>query len=469
MKKKIFMLLGAVVLLCLLCGIYFLASAKKDQPVEEPMTMEDIGTQIVDGKDVKNFSVTNPNGSFEFIQKDKKWSVEGYDNDFNSSAIATMASIFKSLYAERDIEENAADLAKYGLDKPTAVATSGNTVISIGLPSADKKYYYVKLNDINNVYLVNSARLDPVMFGFDDIVDKALPTINSDSIQEISIDYSGSDDNDIVVKYDKDNPLAREYSDKNGLATLVMEKPVSNMLVYPYNLQMTVLKNLKSLAISKLVEIKPNDLAKYGLDNPYCTIYVADKENNVTVAVGNKFADEEGNNFYYVQVNGRGEVFTVSERAIKPFVEAKVADFVEKFVSLYQRSNVSHITIEGAKKYDIDFKAEGENDYREVDDGVTQDFRSTYLNGKLIERDVFTDLYELIVGISFDDILNTAKPEGEPEVTITFELTDGSKKVDNYYNYNDSFYIVSQDNNNSLVVSKQTVRNVINKAEELSK
>lgn len=465
MKKKLYFLIGAVALLLVLSIVYALVSKtnKEQQPTTNTVSTSDLGTEIIKANDVKNFSLNNANGTFDFVKKGDKWTVKGYNNLFDYTAVENIASVFNSLYAEQVINDS--DLAKYGLNKPVAVATCNNVSVNVGSLSADNKYYYVSLNGDNNVYMVNATRIEPLTYGFNNIVDKSVDKIDADSIQELSIDYKDKDS--ILVKYDKDNPIAREYAEKNGLATLVMEKPVDNMLVYPYNLQASVLRNLASLNISDLADIKPSDLAKYGLDTPNCTIYVADKDNSIKIKVGS-FVDGTDNSLAYVLVNDRPEVFTMEYRALKPFVTASVADFAEKFVSLYQRSKVKSIVINSDKKYTIDFKAEGDNDFKTVD-GIQKDYRNTYINNKLVDKDTFTDFYELLIGIGFDNIVNKVEPKSEPAVTITFNLVDGSKNVAKYYDYDSNFFVVNKGDESSLLVSKQTVRKVISEAEKLCK
>lgn len=472
MKKKLYSLIIAIVVLVLLFLVYIFASGNSadetEENADESISMEDLGTQITSLSNIDSFTVKNSNGNFVFNKDGDTWTIEGYNSTFNSSVLNTMSRVFTSLYAESIIEEDAQDMAKYSLDNPAVVASSEDITINVGSLTADNKYYYVSLNDDNTIYMVNSARLNCLEYGLNDMVDKTLPKIDSDTIQELSISYQDDKDN-ILIKYDSDNPLAREYAENNGLATLIMEEPIENMLVYPYNLQGSVLINLDSLNITDLVDIDPSDLSVYGLDTPVCSIYIADMDNSISVKTGN-FVPDTDNGYVYVMVNDRPEVFTMTYNAIRPFENASVADFVEKFISLYQRSKVDKIIIEGDETYTVDFKAEGENDYREVDEGVTQDFRNTYINGTLVDRSTFTDFYELVVGISFDDILTDYEIQGDPEVTITFELSDGSTDTSNYYNYDSSFYVVNKSVNDTgaLLVSKQTVRKVLSEAENLS-
>ena len=470
MRNRLYALVGAVILLAVLLGAYIVISGRNEEAssseAQDPPA-EEMGNKIVDGKPAESFTLKNENGEFEFVKKGDEWSIKGYDSSFSAPSVSEIASVFTGLYSERVIEGE--ELSKYGLDKPAASASDGNVVINAGTVSSDGKYYYVSLDGGEDVYMVNSSAIQPLFYGLNDLIDKSVQKVNTDAIRELSIDFADDDgkNRDIYIAYDKDDPLAREYAEKNGLAALVMQKPIKNMLVYPYNLQSSVLKNASSLNIKDLADIAPEDLGKYGLDKPKFTLYMADDENSIKITAGNTFTAEEGE-YAYVLVNGRKEVFTMDQRALEPFENARIADFAEKFISIYQRSKVNEIDIEGAKSYKIEFKAEGENDFRE-EDGATRDYRSTYINGKLIEKDVFTDFYELIVGIGFDDIAYGKKSEGKPELTITFKLADGSSDKAEYYRYNDSFYAVTKGGDTVMYVSEQTVRRVMNTAEELSK
>ena len=117
-----------------------------------------------------------------------------------------------------------------------------------------------------------------------------------------------------------------------------------------------------------------------------------------------------------------------------------LGNFAEKFVSLYQRSKVKSIVINGNKKYTVDFRTEGDNDFKTVD-GIQKDYRNTYINNKLVDKDTFTDFYELLIGIGFDNIVKKVDTNGEPALTITFNLVDGSKNEAKYYDYDSNFFV----------------------------
>lgn len=203
----------------------------------------------------------------------------------------------------------------------------------------------------------------------DDFVDKNVPKVNTNSIVYMEIDYKDKDD--ILVEYDKDNSLVKEYADKNGLATLVLKKPISDIVVYPYSLQATALEDASALNVEKLVDPKPAELSKYGLDNPEMEVVLKDRNTELTVKVGSQVQDDSDIDYRYVQINNRSEVFTMDQRALQSFFDADIVDFVQPFVSLHSRSSVNKIEAENNdKKFNVEFKSEGENTFVKTKEGI---------------------------------------------------------------------------------------------------
>lgn len=103
----------------------------------------------------------------------------------------------------------------------TKYKNKDQSILKVGSLSADKKYYYVQVDNSPSVYMVNANACSLFTGTMDDFVDKNVPKVNTNSIVYMEIDYKDKDD--ILVEYDKDNSLVKEYIDKNGLATLVLK------------------------------------------------------------------------------------------------------------------------------------------------------------------------------------------------------------------------------------------------------
>ena len=117
----------------------------------------------------------------------------------------------------------------------------------------------------------------------------------------------------------------------------------------------------------------------------------------------------------------------------------------------------------------MDFRAEGENKIFTDEEGVLRDNRNTYINDKKIEKKEFSDFYEAVVGLSFDDVVENVAPTGEPVGKITFKLTDGITDTEEFYDYDTNFYRVKKGEDASFIIDKQDIQTLLTQAKELSK
>ena len=484
MKKKIVTLVVAVIILILLVCVYILTSNMpneaennniSDETTSEATvdaqgiidTFDDIkiGNQITNLENVTNFTIINNMGVITFELNDNKWFANGYNNNINQSKVNSALSILTDLYVDGVVEENATDFAKFGLDNPVATLTSATTIVMLGDTTPDGKYYYVRVSSDNNIYLMPVILGKNLLGDIKSFIDTSLPSINIEDVQYMNL--KGREIEEISLKYDKDNPIAKDYAKRNGLPTLIMEKPLADMLVYPMSLQYTILKNFSSLNLGNVYDINPSDLSIYGLDNPLLELRLEDSKNAVYIKAGNTTIGSDNKEYIYIMVNNRQEVFLVNYDSLRDFAKPNIADFVDRFISIYQRSLVSNISINtGSEDINISFVSKGKNKITNID-GVDKDNRIPYINDKKIDKEDFTKFYEMLVGISFDNIDRNAQPKGEPKLTITFNLEDGESSVAEYFEYDANFLLVKKGESHFAVVSKQTVNKVISRAKEL--
>ena len=256
-----------------------------------------------------------------------------------------------------------------------------------------------------------------------------------------------------------------QYFEEIGLLC----KEESEGRIYPYSLQATALEDASALNVEKLVDPKPAELSKYGLDNPEMEVVLKDRNTELTVKVGSQVQDDSDIDYRYVQINNRSEVFTMDQRALQSFFDADIVDFVQPFVSLHSRSSVNKIEAENNdKKFNVEFKSEGENTFVKTKEGIEKDNRNAYVSGKLVKRELFTPFYQNIVGLSFDSILKeNANVSGTPQTVITYVMKDGSKEKIEFYNYDDNYYVAKKGESSTLVVNKQSVRKLFLDAEKV--
>jgi len=105
-------------------GAYFIV---KSIPPKVP---EDTGTARIqidrlDVEKLQKMVLESRERTLTLVKKDGSWKLDvSYDVELDQSKIEDIAYSFSSMYAESLVEEKAADLAPYGLDKPAQKATA---------------------------------------------------------------------------------------------------------------------------------------------------------------------------------------------------------------------------------------------------------------------------------------------------------------------------------------------------------
>lgn len=484
MAKKYVKLIAGVVLIIVLGLVYFFLLSDNDvsNEVEEGQTDEQV-IKLIDGdresSDVSSVVLKNGDVITELIPNEQasdtvsSWVIKGYENiELNKSNTDSFVESMISI-SSRQILNADNNLAQYGLDKLDKSITikfndDTESVIYLGTSTADGSYYYAKKSDSDNIYLVDSINGKRITYSLNDFIDKTVAQISPYSVMELNIKRKGKEEIDLEYTTDKSGNAENLIS--MGMETMNMKKPYAGMAVYPTNLQDSVLSNITDFQLGNFVAIQGDNLAQYGLDEPTAQIFINDGNNTLKVIVGNKTDDK---NFYCI-VNDKPIIFAVDEKYINPFINADPIKFVEKFVALHYRVDMEKVEMDnGGKKYEVTFGEEVQDtsESEEKQNSKFNDNRRTYINGKEVDKDTFADFCELLVGVTFDSVDESADASGKADVVIKYTLKDGTVDEVSFipYSKNESFYVVNGKSLKGMLVSKQNVTRIFAKADEILK
>lgn len=472
MNKKVIYLIAAAALLAVLTGLYFYGADRGTQTgVAEEEQSSDASAAIVQIENIKEIDINNPRSQYTVYFNDDKYFVKGYENNsFSQNSIKYLFSVFSNLNAVRIVEENAEDLSKYGLETPLAAAVikgDESITINIGDATPDGKYVYVSSDLSRDVYMVQKTFGELLFRNITELIDQKVTSVSVENVNFVNIVEKGKPE--ILIANDENNEALKNYVSTSGLSALVMKSPIEDAIVYPTNMQDTLLCDISSMTIKSVAELTPSDLGKYGLTEPFKIITVKDTgSKSLTIKIGNS-CDKDS---VYVTLDNKPEVYTLDNKSLAAFNNINIMDFVQNFVSLYPRSMVDSVVIKAdTSQHRVEFKTEGDNKIAVDEEGVRRDNRNTYIDGKLIDKEKFGDFYEALVGIGFDsvDFNNTDMNSGLSAV-IEFNLTDGSKDIVSYYDYNDNFYYVKNDGDSAIrLVNKQQISQLIKYIGEITK
>lgn len=470
MKKKILPLAGGVAVLALLLGIYGISTQREGNGSDETTTEVTTEISLVntgsytlcdkEPKELRNVKITSGENTLELNIAEKGYSVKGYEQvKLSVDTTAAMAGIFTGLYSDNKIEE--ADREKYGLTQPLAVgvgefADGSSVTLTLGSLTADNKYYYMESSETKGIYLVDNVTGGRLLYGINDLTDRTIASIKPDYVSYIQVLHG--DGRELLMYYNSESSDANKNLADKGLATLTMEKPLEGAAVYPYNLTGSILSTCKEIKLGQVVDSQPSDYGKYGLDKPHMTVRLKDNSGSLQLKVGAD-ADEE---HVYVQPDNSVSVFTMEKRIVEPFDKYVITDFVEKFVALHTRSQVENVSL--TSEYgdlSLEFRSSGENVITSDEQGKIKDNRLIYINGKKYEGEDFKNFYELLAGLSFEQIEKHAPKTGEPQAVLIYKLTDGSTHTTEFYAYNDNFYSVGKNSEYDMLVSRQSIKKII--------
>lgn len=473
MKNKIIYLIIVIIILGILTVLYIKgaknnSSVTTDNTNNETITSEQL--PLVNVKNASQLIIKNENNEYTVKLSDKKYTVTDYENNtFSEKELKQIFSIASSFSSEQLIEENSSNLSKYGLAQPVATVNikgDNECTLKIGSLTSDSKYRYVNTSTNNNVYIANKGYAELFTKDVKDFIDKTVVSFSADSVNYVEIRQK--DKPDILINSSEDNSALKNYVSSSGLSAFVMESPLKNAIVYPNNMQDTLLCDLSYMVISDIAELKTTDISKYGLDNPDMDITLKTSSDSLRVRTGNKANDKD----VYVLINERPEIYTMNSDCFSAFTNVNIMDFIQNFISLHARSTVEKVNITNdTDSHLIEFKTEGDNKIAVDSEGVKRDNRNTYINKVLIDKENFGNFYEMLAGINFDSIeYNAANiPSMDNKAySIEYTLTDNNVETINLYNYNDNFYFIKKDSN-ILLVNKQQLNQLENKINELTK
>lgn len=469
MKKNTVSLLLAIVVLGCLLGVYFyLQNNESSNPPEaEPTAEAEQYFYLVErSKDeLVSFSLTGPNGTFNFLQKlneedgSSSWYIEEYsDAAFAAYAISGLATSAYTLSTDTKLmDEKPENLGDYGLENPRVTLTSkfsdgseSNVYVGNIVPTGD--YYYAMRDDDPALYLIYKYTGDRFFYGLEDFLDLSLTKISTETLTyayihekdkpEILLDYMGTEE-------EKNNELTNY-----GAIVLTMFKPYEGREVYVTNLSEFILKGIDEIFVSELIEYEAEDFNQYGLDDPGLEILLKDAAGGeLHIYVG----DDTGNGTNYCRLADSNMVFTVTGDTFKNFYDVNVFSFTERFVALVNIVNVSDIEIRSEEaSFDISLThTKDEEDY---------DVIIPVVDGQEVQELAFKTYYQSLIGLSYDTEIPVFTPDGEPDITITYYLNDGQEPVvAKYYRYNSNFYAVKKgDFDIQFVVSKQSMDIMLN-------
>ena len=408
MRKNLKKIIIAAVAVVVLVGSYFALKLSPDQNAGGETGSGTGGQQLVVADDaIASAHIVNAKGEVTIRKSESRtWKVdelEGYDTDYDQ--ITAAITSLENMAATQVVQEQADDLAEYGLDKPSATVEvtfgdGASYTYELGNASPLGDGYYLKEKDKNKVYLT-STDVGKVMLGsLTTLVSRQIIPAN-DKLAEADIEHmelagNARQGEEIVIE-------AASYTGAENEVEMYSHRivsPRSRLLDSEY-LQ-SVLEFFKNCKADDVAEIAPDleGLEVYGLTAPSYIVKVTIDKQEYELWFGNTSAYGQT----AVMLKGRDVVYLMSNENLD-FVSANF-DEVANTIMLMPFIDTLDTVVVNYEGQSYEFKLTGERTNLAV----------TY-NGKEMDIEAFRVVYRNIIAFKKEEAAD--KPAGEPYLTIT--------------------------------------------------
>lgn len=396
-------------------------------------------------EDVKSVTVENEYGKYTILNKgDDKYELQNSNGLPYSSALMSANFLsFINISAQKDVTGEDVGFSQSAKAIVTMNDGSEKTII-LGNEVIGQNQYFLQYD--NKQYAVLSYISTAFLSTPDDFRETSLVTLTP-KLKTLEIKKNGKDY--VTVK------TATEEESK------IIDVGVNYILTYPQRMAAdedkinVLLQFLGDSGYTVSVEsFADNNIAnkqKYNIGKKSVTFN--DGEENITLHFGDK--DENGN--VYTVLNNEKYIFTMKSDLFDIIDDYTPDVLMNKMAHLVLITKINQVVFEGnGQKYTLDISGKEDN--------------YTYkINGKKIEEDVFKKVYQEIIGITVDKMVDKTVTGGKAEYTVTFRYLDKSKVTYSYVSYDSRNYVLQKDGTGEKILLKKRLPTAMENIKNLLK
>lgn len=324
--------LALVVVLAGLGGyIYFVDAKRPAGGIEEKAK-----AFTVEAEKLQELRVTAGGETSVLLKSDGTWKLtEPVDTDADQTAVTSLVTNLATLEINRIVDDNATDLAQYGLATPAVDVTfkaDGN--VSGGIALGDKTptqsdIYAVRTGE-KKVFLVSAFSETSLNKKPFDLRDKRILRFERDKAESLDITQGTTH---IVLARN-----GTEWSVKQPIQARADYGAIEGLLT-----------RLSSAPMTKLVESTPQDLKTFGLAPPDVVLAIGTGSSKAELAVS-----KDRNGEVHAQDRARNLVFTI-DPTLATDLRKGLDDYRDKDLFEFRPFNASRVKItRGADSYDFE-------------------------------------------------------------------------------------------------------------------
>ncbi len=460
--------LGGVTALLLLT-----APEKPADDTEQGNVQEEVDERLVlsekNAKDITSVHVKNLSDEFDIVLNGEEWTIKGLESaNVTTASVESLVGNVAAMTANQLVEENAADLSKYGLTAPDAEITvnfsDGARTFLVGneVP-ADTNSVYFKEKDNGTVYTYKKSALESFYGDRFSFVDLAAMPQYDQTTGEMVTKFT-------IERVDLDEPIVIESLPEPGedeIAVFTYE------LTSPYNVYVDLtnapnfIYSLFGLTAEKVAwyGMEEQDYELSGINNPNCVFTLETNLKTYTITLGNAVAkevtDENGNvtteiaGFYGMSSEVPDTLFLFNVEDIPAFsIQAdSIVSNLFLMPYIYSLDTVEYSDCKGST-FTLGFETiNGE--------GEEADVHKHYLNGEEHTEQQVKNMYQFLIAASGDELYTEEGGNGELLATVTYNYVDPAEGQDvvKFYESADDRKVIINVNGDNLFKTKQIYLN----------
>jgi hypothetical protein len=384
------------------------------------------------------------------------------DGKVNQSTCSSAFTNAAKMQADQLVEADAADLTVYGLDQPSSVVTvdyadGGSLVLELGDVLSVTGQVYCRVQGEGDVYVLRPYFAN--LFGGSILRYRGLelPEISAEVTECKSI---------IIRRKGQEQVRFMPIQDPASFATGTWKMTEPKELWLDSG---AVAELVESVSAYKLYgyEGQFEDLAPFGLDDPWFTVIMSDV-NGVkrTLSLGDEL---EGENRYYCTVDDSGEVFTISDSYLDFAEDFKESYYLDAFTNIVSITVVDKLNItDGNKSYEMTIERQEqfdeEGNLKELANGSPDYLETFRLDGKECQEDAFKAAYQAVIGVTISNMAEEKLVDETqaPVLTVSYTFNNGHEPmVIEYLPYDINNYCVRRDGNIDLICKKELVDSIM--------
>lgn len=467
MKKK-WMLTTVITIIILLVGIYGLMKWNEYKKTE---VIEDVETKLckVTIDDIRKVELYEGQALI-FTKREDVWVDPEEDLEYEQEKIEQMVSDVADMISFQTIS-NVQDRAVYGITETSKlinVYDKQNNIqtfrIGSNVSGQDAVYIWSDTDEV--IYLVNYSELANLFWNRENIVVKTMDIPKLNTIQQVRIV-----EGEKKFKFSRNSQIGEPEYEKWLLEEAFKYGHQVNTVAVE-----EILIKLEDFSKDKFVTTDTSDLAKYGLDTPALTIEINEKYIM-------KFGREEGE-YTYFKYSEDPAIYKMLTEKLKVFKGIEAYNLINKQVYVPHGEKINNIIFnQNGKITEWVFKT------TEVENLGSEEgnLKKVLLEGEsqvgevILNQEETQKLLQLLGNISYyKPLVNPGVEEKEErgaEVSITYNLVDGTHHTFEFIPYDPSYSILRYKGHIEFSVDKKSLitffnefKNIVSsKEKEISK